>query len=63
MDVAQIAKDFGVHFTSLYGWMKRPGTIPGPLVSRPRMAVAKQRIRAFEQEVEVLRRAAGFPSR
>jgi transposase-like protein len=40
VELAQIAKDFGVHFTTLYGWMKKAeveaGTVRGSRVSRPR---------------------------
>ncbi len=61
----QIAKDFGVHFTTLYSWMKkadiedgdRPGTTS---VQSAELREAKRRIRTLEQEVEVLRRAAAY---
>jgi transposase len=61
----QIAKDFGVHFTTLYSWMKkadiedggRPGTTE---VQSAELREAKRRIRTLEQEVEVLRRAAAY---
>lgn len=65
VELAQIAKDFGVHFTTLYGWLKkaeveagnRPG-INGEQAAE--LAAAKRRIRTLEQEVEVLRRAAAY---
>jgi transposase len=61
----QIAKDFGIHFTTLYSWMKkadlddgdRPGTA---LVQSSELREAKRRIKTLEQEVEVLRRAAAY---
>lgn len=61
----QIAKDFGIHFTTLYSWMKkadlddgdRPGTA---LVKSSELREAKRRIKTLEQEVEVLRRAAAY---
>ncbi|WP_436277902.1 IS3 family transposase [Pseudactinotalea suaedae] len=61
----QIAKDFGVHFTTLYDWMKkadiadgeRPGTTE---IQSAELREAKRRIKTLEQEVEVLRRAAAY---
>ena len=61
----QIAKDFGIHFTTLYSWIKkaeiedggRPGTTD---VASTDLREAKRRIRTLEQEVEVLRRAAAY---
>ena len=61
----QIAKDFGIHFTTLYSWVKqadvedgdRPGTTS---VQSAELREAKRRIRTLEQEVEVLRRAAAY---
>ncbi|WP_420371868.1 IS3 family transposase [Ornithinimicrobium pratense] len=63
----QIAKDFGIHFTTLYSWMKkaeeedgeRPG---GAAVASAELREAKRRIRLLEQENEVLRRAAAYLS-
>lgn len=63
----QIAKDFGIHFTTLYSWMKkaeeedgeRPG---GAAVASAELREAKKRIRLLEQENEVLRRAAAYLS-
>lgn len=63
----QIAKDFGVHFTTLYSWMKKAeaeaedGDRPGvTAVQSAELREAKRRIRTLEQEVEVLRRAAAY---
>ncbi len=61
----QIAKDFGVHFTTLYSWMKKAdvedGERPGATaVQSAELREAKRRIRTLEQEVEVLRRAAAY---
>lgn len=61
----QIAKDFGIHFTTLYSWMKkadvdegeRPGTTQAQSAE---LRESKRRIRTLEQEVEVLRRAAAY---
>ena len=63
----QIAKDFGIHFTTLYSWMKkadiedgdRPGTTQ---VASVELREARRRIRLLEQENEVLRRAAAYLS-
>lgn len=61
----QIAKDFGVHFTTLYNWMKKAdiegGQRHGPTeVQSAELREAKRRIKTLEQEVEVLRRAAAY---
>lgn len=61
----QIAKDFGIHFTTLYAWMKKaeeqdgdqPATTPAAAAE---LREAKKRIRLLEQENEVLRRAAAY---
>ena len=63
----QIAKDFGIHFTTLYSWMKKaeeqdgdqPATTP---TASAELREAKKRIRLLEQENEVLRRAAAYLS-
>ena len=65
VELSQIAKDFGIHFTTLYSWMKkadiedveRPGTTA---VQSAELREAKKRIKTLEQEVEVLRRAAAY---
>lgn len=67
VELSQIAKDFGIHFTTLYAWMKktdiedgdRPGTTEAQSAE---LREAKRRIRTLEQEVEVLRRAAAYLS-
>lgn len=65
VELAQIAKDFGIHFTTLYDWMKKAdvdaGNKPGVTTEQAvELAAAKRRIRTLEQEVEVLRRAAAY---
>ena len=65
VELSQIAKDFGIHFTTLYSWMRkadfedgdRPGTTSVQLAE---LREAKKRIKTLEQEVEVLRRAAAY---
>ncbi|WP_432560568.1 transposase [Granulicoccus sp. GXG6511] len=65
VELSQIAKDFGIHFTTLYSWLKtadiedaeRPGTTS---TQSAELREAKRRIRTLEQEVEVLRRAAAY---
>ena len=60
-------QDFGIHFTTLYDWMKkadiedgdRPGTTQ---VASAELREARRRIRLLEQENEVLRRAAAYLS-
>ncbi len=61
----QIAKDFGIHFTTLYAWMKKAdledGDQPGATATQSaELREAKKRIRLLEQENEVLRRAAAY---
>ena len=61
----QIAKDFGIHFTTLYSWMKKADIEDGDrlgstAVQSAELREAKRRIRTLEQEVEVLRRAAAY---
>ena len=63
----QIAKDFGIHFTTLYSWLKKAdvedGVKPGTTASEnAELREAKKRIRLLEQENEVLRRAAAYLS-
>lgn len=65
VELSQIAKDFGIHFTTLYSWLKkaevdagnRTGTTTEQSVE---LVAAKRRIKTLEQEVEVLRRAAAY---
>lgn len=67
VELSQIAKDFGIHFTTLYSWMRkadiedgdRPGTTE---VQSAELREARRRIRTLEQEVEVLRRATAYLS-
>ena len=61
----EIAKDFGIHFTTLYTWMKKAeveydGRSGTTAVQSAELREAKRRIRTLEQEVEVLRRAAAY---
>lgn len=61
----QIASDFGIHFTTLYSWMKKADVEDGNRagtteVQSAELREAKRRIRTLEQEVEVLRRAAAY---
>ena len=63
--LSQIAKDFGIHFTTLYSWVKKAdvedGERPGATaVQSAELREAKRRIKTLEQEVEVLRRAAAY---
>lgn len=65
VELSQIAKDFGVHFTTLYAWMRKAdiedGERPGVTeVQSAELREAKRRIKTLEQEVEVLRRAAAY---
>jgi transposase len=65
VDLEQIAKDFGIHFTTLYSWLKKAdiedGVRAGSTASESaELRAAKRRIKTLEQEVEVLRRAAAY---
>ncbi len=65
VDLEQIAKDFGIHFTTLYSWLKKAdvedGKRAGPSASdSAELHAARRRIKTLEQEVEVLRRAAAY---
>lgn len=65
VELSQIATDFGIHFTTLYAWMKKAdvdaGKRPGITAeAAAELAAAKRRIRTLEQEVDVLRRAAAY---
>lgn len=67
MELSQIAKDFGIHVTTLYSWMRKTdiedGDRPGAnAVQSAKLRDAKKRIRLLEQENEVLRRAAAYLS-
>jgi transposase len=65
VDLEQIAKDFGIHFTTLYSWLKRADIEDGKRVGSTsvesaELRAAQRRIKTLEQEVEVLRRAAAY---
>ena len=65
VELSQIAMDFGIHFTTLYSWIKKAdvedGKRPGATgVQSAELREAKRRIKTLEQEVEVLRRAAAY---
>ena len=65
VELSQIAKDFGIHFTTLYSWIEKAdvedGERPGATaVQSAELREAKRRIKTLEQEVEVLRRAAAY---
>ncbi|MGD7707027.1 transposase [Microlunatus sp. Y2014] len=67
VELSQIAKDFGIHFTTLYSWMRKAdvedGVKPGVTANEnAELREAKKRIRLLEQENEVLRRAAAYLS-
>lgn len=63
----QIAKDFGIHQTTLDSWMRaadvEDGTKPGMTEDQnAQLRELMRRNRLLEQEVEVLRRAAAYLS-
>lgn len=63
----QIAKDFGVHQTTLNTWMRQADVEDGAKAGvttgqSEEMRELKRRNRLLEQEVEVLRRAAAYLS-
>lgn len=67
VELSQIAKDFGVHFTTLYSWLKKADLEDGEVlgstqVQSAELRDAKKRIPLLEQENEVLRRAAAYLS-
>ncbi|MGD7707876.1 IS3 family transposase [Microlunatus sp. Y2014] len=67
VELSQVAKDFGVHFTTLYAWMRKADVADGvtPDVTaneNAELREARKRIRLLEQENEVLRRAAAYLS-
>lgn len=67
VELSQIAKDFGVHFTTLYSWLKKADLEDGEVLGSTQVQLAelrdaKKRIRLLEQENEVLRRAAAYLS-
>ncbi|WP_407668099.1 IS3 family transposase [Nocardioides jensenii] len=67
VELSQVAKDFGIHFTTLYSWLKKADVEDGvkPGVSASENAENRElrkRLRLLEQENEVLRRAAAYLS-
>ena len=65
VDLEQIAKDFGIHFTTLYSWLKKADIEDGrragsTSIESAELRAAQRRIKTLEQEVEVLRRAAAY---
>jgi transposase-like protein len=61
----QIAADFGIHFTTLFAWLKKADAEDGrqarpESVESVELREAKRRIRTLQQENEVLRRAAAY---
>ncbi len=67
VELSQIAKDFGIHFTTLYSWMRKADIEDGERlgtteVQSAELREAKRRIKTLEQEVEVLRLAAAYVS-
>ena len=64
---AQVAKDFGIHATTLTSWLKKAdveeGVKPGMTEDQAsELRELKRRNRLLEQENEVLRRAAAYLS-
>ena len=65
--IAKLAADFGISESCLRNWMRqaevedgvRPGT---SAAENSELREAKRKIRLLEQENEVLRRAAAYPS-
>jgi transposase len=62
---SQIAKDFGISEATLYNWMKaadiEEGQRPGSSAAETaELRAARKRIKTFEQEIEILRRAAAY---
>jgi transposase-like protein len=63
----QIAADFGIHPMTLSKWLRQAaiddGDRPGVTTTESaELREAKRRIKLLEQENEVLRRAAAYPS-
>jgi len=62
----QIARDFGIHATTLAGWLRKAEandqTEPGRDDQGEQLRELKRRNRLLEQENEVLRRAAAYLS-
>lgn len=68
MSVEQVARDFGIHQTTLNSWLRAadadegPKSIASPDVLRENRDL-KRRNRLLEQENEVLRKAAAYLAR
>jgi len=65
--IEPIAKDFGVHPMALQKWLRRADVDEGAKPGQTRTEATeirelRKRIRLLEQENEVLRRAAAYPS-
>ena len=65
--IEQVAEDFGIHVTTLAGWLRRAdvedGVKPGMTEDQnAELREVKRRNRLLEQENEVLRRAAAYLS-
>jgi transposase-like protein len=65
--IEQVAKDFGIHATTLQNWLRRvdvqDGVKPGMTEDdNAELRELKRRNRLLEQENEVLRRAAAYLS-
>ena len=65
--IEQVAKDFGIHATTLNNWLRRAdvedGVKPGMTEDQnAELREVKRRNRLLEQENEVLRRAAAYLS-
>ena len=63
--IKDIAKDFGITESCLGNWIadaRRDGQHPEARSEMAELRDAKKRIRLLEQENEVLRRAAAYPS-
>ena len=57
VELSQIAKDFGIHFTTLYGWMKKAdiedGDRPGTTAAQSaELRDAKKRIRSWSKRTK-----------
>jgi len=65
VSIEQVARDFGIHQTTLNGWLRAadvdegPKSLASPDVLRENRDL-KRRNRLLEQENEVLRRAAAY---
>ncbi|GAB2622281.1 hypothetical protein GCM10009696_30160 [Kocuria himachalensis] len=65
--LAQIAKDFGISEATLHSWLRKAdvedGITPGTTdAEAAEIRALKKRMRLLEQENEVMRRAAAYPS-